>query len=123
MAARALIGEQCRGDPDSFLYPGPPKEHRKAICCRLGCRSCRPQYEDCVRGACPAAARDRPRSTRAHHAHPPLAAHKPSECGRSQQIYLIAAAAVQMGAQRFLFGDVRAIDWRGTGHPPQPLAR
>jgi len=61
--------------------------------------------------------------TRAHHAHPSRAARKRSEFGSSQQIYLIIAAAVQMGAQRFLFGDVRAIDWIGAGHPSHPLAR
>jgi len=61
--------------------------------------------------------------TRAHHAHPPRATRKRSECGRSQEIYLVAAAAVQMGAQRFLFGDVRAIDWREAGHPPHSLTR
>jgi len=60
--------------------------------------------------------------TRAHHAHPLHAECKRSELGSSQQIYLIAAAAVQIGAQRFLVGNVRAIDWRGAGHPPQPLA-
>jgi len=62
-------------------------------------------------------------STRAHNVHLPLAARKRSEPGSSQQNYLIAAAAVQMGAQRPLAGDVRAIDWRGAWHPPQPLAR
>jgi len=62
-------------------------------------------------------------STRAHNVHLPLAARKLSEPGSSQQIYLIAAAAVQMGAQRPLVRDVRAIDWRGAGRPPHPLAR
>jgi len=76
------------------------------------------QNEVAVRAGCPDSASRRPMRTRAHHAHPPRAAQKRSEFDRSQQIYLIAAAAVQMGAQRFLFGDVRAIDWRGAGHPP-----
>ena len=81
------------------------------------------QNEVAVRAGCPDSGSRRPMRTRAHHAHPPRAARKRSKFDRLQQIYLIAAAAVQMGAQRFLFGDVRAIDWRGAGHPPQPLAR
>jgi len=81
------------------------------------------QNEVAVRGACSASLSRNPRSTRAHHAHPPRAARKRSEFDSSQQIYLIAAAAVKIGARKPLVGDVRAIDWRGAGHPPHPLAR
>ena len=81
------------------------------------------QNEVAVRGACPASASRRPMRTRAHHADPPRAARKRSKFDRSQPIYLIAAAAVQMGAQRLSVRDVRAIDWRGAGHPPQPFSR
>jgi len=81
------------------------------------------QNKVAVRGACPDSTRLHPMRTRAHHAHPPRAARKRSEFDSSQQIYLIAAAAVKTGAQRPLVGDVRAIDWRGAGHPPHPLAR
>jgi len=81
------------------------------------------QNEGAVRGARPGSPGDNLRSTRAHHAHPRLAAHKPSAHACVRLPWIHAAAAVKMGAQRPLVGDVRAIDWRGAGHPPQPLAR
>jgi len=120
---RALVGEQCRGDPDSFLYSGPSKEHRKAICCRQVCRSCG-QNEVAVVGASRGTTCAPGWITRAHHAHPPHAAHKPSAhacCVRLPWIH--AAVAVKMGAQSPLVGDVRAIVWKGAGRPPHPLAR
>ena len=78
------------------------------------------QNEVAVRGACPAAARVRPMRTRAHHAHPPRATRKRSECGRSQQIYLIAAAAVQMCAEIFVRGRARHRLERGGAPSPTP---
>jgi len=124
MAARALVWSSAEVMPThSFIQA----LHRSTGTGRLfaAARSAEAagQNEVAVRGA--------PRGTtcapvwisRAHHAHPRLAAHKPSAhaCVRLPRIH--AAAAVKMGAQRPLVGDVRAIDWRGAGHPPQSLAR
>ena len=58
--------------------------------------------------------------TRAHHAHPPRATRKRSECGRSQEIYLIAAAAVQMCAEIFVRGRARHRLERGGAPSPTP---
>jgi len=95
------------------------------------------QNEVAVRGACPAAARDRPRRTRAHHAHPPRAARKRSEFDRSQQIYLIAlppykwlrrdfclrTCAPSTGEGRGTLPNPSHNDWPALTSAPRPLPR
>ena len=63
MAARALVGGQCRGDHDSFLYSGPSRSTARLFAAARSAEAAG-QNEVAVRGACPDSTRLHPMRTR-----------------------------------------------------------